>query len=112
MRAVPKRWRTGLLAAGAAAVVAIPLTPLSASAASAANLNGHWAPFSRCPVDDPAMLAADGQDLVASCVSSYSPSGAIKLGSTEATTGANDMQFGVIQDTAAGTFKVLSLIHI
>ncbi|MFG2404539.1 hypothetical protein ACGFR8_09455 [Streptomyces brevispora] len=108
MRAVPKRWRTGLLAAGAAAVVAIPLTPLSASAAvTAANLNGHWAPFSRCPVDDPAMLAADGQDLVASCVSSYSPSGAIKLGSTEATTGANDMQFGVIQDTAAGTFKVV-----
>ncbi|MFD7426051.1 hypothetical protein ACFV6Z_03135 [Streptomyces sp. NPDC059818] len=108
MRAVPKRWRTGLLAAGAAAVVAIPLTPLSASAATAAaNLNGHWAPFSRCPVDDPAMLAADGQDLVASCVSSYSPGGAIKLGSTEATTGANDMQFGVIQDTAAGTFKVI-----
>ncbi|MEV0914894.1 hypothetical protein AB0I93_11575 [Streptomyces sp. NPDC049967] len=107
MRAVPKRWRTGLLAAGAAAVVAIPLTPLSASAASAANLNGDWAPFSRCPVDDPAMLAADGQDFVASCVSSYSPSGSIKLGSTEATTGANDMQFGVIQDTAAGTFKVV-----
>ncbi|ROQ59832.1 hypothetical protein EDD93_7237 [Streptomyces sp. 840.1] len=107
MRAVPKRWRTGLLAAGAAAVVAIPLTPLSASAASAANLNGDWAPFSRCPVDDPAMLAADGQDLVASCVSSYSPGGSIKLGSTEATTGANDMQFGVIQDTAAGTFKVI-----
>ncbi|MFI6863703.1 hypothetical protein ACIBKZ_28075 [Streptomyces sp. NPDC050421] len=108
MRAVPKRWRTGLFAAVAAAVVAIPLTPLSASAAvSAANLNGDWAPFSRCPVDNPAMLAADGQDLVASCVSSYSPGGAIKLGTTVATTGSNDMQFGVIQDTAAGTFKVI-----
>ncbi|HEY9330786.1 MAG TPA: hypothetical protein VIS09_21515 [Streptomyces sp.] len=106
MRAVPKRWRNGLFAAAAAAVVAIPLTPLSASAATA-SLNGDWAPFSRCPVDDPAMLAADGQDFVASCVSSYSPSGEFKLGTTEATTGANDMQFGVIQNTAAGTFKVI-----
>ncbi|MGW2592263.1 hypothetical protein ACWCXC_18615 [Streptomyces sp. NPDC001515] len=106
MRAVPKRWRTGMFAAAAAAVIAIPLTPLSASAATA-SLNGDWAPFSRCPVDDPAMLAADGQDIVASCVSSYSPGGEFKLGTTEAAIGANDLQFGVLQDTAAGTFKVV-----
>ncbi|MEK8145766.1 hypothetical protein NKH18_44430 [Streptomyces sp. M10(2022)] len=64
-------------------------------------------PLLALPVDDPAMLAADGQDLVASCVSSISPGGSIKLGNTEATTGANDLQFGVIQNTAAGTFKVI-----
>lgn len=106
MRSVPKRWRTGL--AVTAIAVALPLSTTPASAASAsASLNGDWAPFSRCPVDAPAMLAADGQDLVASCVSSYSPGGSIKLGNTEATTGFNDMQFGVVQDTNAGTFKVV-----
>lgn len=106
MRAVPKRWRAGLLVTAVAVV--IPLSTTSASAASTATeLNGDWAPFSRCPVDAPAMLAADGQDLVASCVSSFSPGGSIKLGNTVATTGANDMQFGVIQDTAAGTFTVV-----
>ncbi|MFE6037459.1 hypothetical protein [Streptomyces sp. NPDC056452] len=106
MRAVPKRRYAGLVVAAVA--VAIPLSTAPASAATAAaDLKGDWAPFSRCPVDDPAMLAADGQALVATCVSSYSAGGSIKLGSTEATTGANDMQFGVIQDTAAGTFKVI-----
>ncbi|MFD4694444.1 hypothetical protein [Streptomyces sp. NPDC058463] len=106
MRSVPKRWRAGL--AVTAVAVALPLSTTPASAASAsASLNGDWAPFSRCPVDAPAMLAADGQDLVASCVSSYSPGGSIKLGNTEATTGFNDMQFGVVQDTTAGTFKVV-----
>ncbi|MFJ8749407.1 hypothetical protein ACIREO_08740 [Streptomyces sp. NPDC102441] len=106
MRAVPKR-RYAVLAV-AAAMVAVPLSTSPASAATAqADLNGDWAPFSRCPVDDPAMLAADGEDLVATCVSSVSPSGSIKLGSTEATTGVNDMQFGVIQDTATGAFTVV-----
>lgn len=106
MRSVPKRWRAGL--AVTAIAVALPLSTTPASAASAsASLNGDWAPFSRCPVDAPAMLAADGQDLVASCVSSYSPGGSIKLGNTEATTGFNDMQFGVVQDTTAGTFTVV-----
>ncbi|WP_406144112.1 hypothetical protein [Streptomyces sp. NBC_01012] len=107
MRAVPKRRYAGL--AVAAAMVAVPLStgPAASAATARAELNGDWAPFSRCPVDDPAMLAADGEVLVATCVSSHSPSGSIKLGSTEATTGANDMQFGVVQDTAAGTFTVV-----
>ncbi|MER5893561.1 hypothetical protein [Streptomyces sp. NPDC001876] len=106
MRSVPKRWRAGL--AVTAIAVALPLSTTPASAASAtATLNGDWAPFSRCPVDAPAMLAADGQDLVASCVSSYSPGGSIKLGKTEVTTGFNDLQFGVVQNTGAETFTVV-----
>ncbi|MGW5679089.1 hypothetical protein ACWEV4_29095 [Streptomyces sp. NPDC003860] len=84
-------------------------TPPSATTAAAADvrLNGHWAPFTRCPVDAPAMLAADGQATVATCVSSKSPGGSIKLGKITATTGANDLQFGVVQDTKAGTFTVV-----
>lgn len=77
------------------------------ASAAAVRLNGHWGPFTRCPVDAPAMLAADGQATVATCVSSKSPGGSIKLGKVTATTGANDLQFGVVQDTKAGTFTVV-----
>ncbi len=98
-----------------AVLVAVPLCtapanaaePEPAPAAAPTQLNGHWGPFTRCPVDDTAMLAADGQVTVATCVSSQSPGGTIKLGKTTATTGPNDLQFGVVQQTATGTFTVV-----
>ncbi|WP_327678375.1 hypothetical protein [Streptomyces sp. NBC_00467] len=114
--------RARTAASGALAALLVAAVPLAAGPASAAEpvseqpsvtasapvqLNGHWAPFTRCPVDDPAMLAADGQATVATCVSSQSPGGSIKLGKTTATTGPNDLQFGVVQQTATGTFTVV-----
>jgi hypothetical protein len=107
MRAASKRVRPALLGALVAVTVGIPLSTSPASAASVQGMNGNWAPFSRCPVDDPAMLAADGVNDIAMCVSSHSESGSIKLGSTEATTGANDLQFGIIRNTATGASKVV-----
>ncbi|MFC5804626.1 hypothetical protein [Streptomyces formicae] len=121
MRPVSTRARAAVSGAFTAILVATALGAAPASAegpdgvsttAAAADtpavqLNGHWAPFDRCPVDSPAMLATDGQALVATCVASTSPGGTIKLGSTTATTGATELQFGVIQDTAAGTFTVV-----
>ncbi|MFE7132175.1 hypothetical protein ACFVIM_15055 [Streptomyces sp. NPDC057638] len=116
------RARAAVLGALTATAVAVPLATAPASTASPADatsaapaaartapvkLNGHWGPFNRCPVKDPAMLAADGQDLVATCVSSQSPGGSIKLGKTSAHTGANDLQFGVVQNTQEGTFTVI-----
>jgi len=72
----------GLTAASASAAVISPST-----AASTSTLAGDWAPFSRCPVDSPSMLAADGKTVVADCNTSDSPSGSIKLGNTTAATG-------------------------
>ncbi|GLF98378.1 hypothetical protein [Streptomyces yaizuensis] len=122
-----RRIRTAVLAALTAAVTALPLvTTAPASAAdrpapapgpaaapallagpTGDRLNGHWSPFGRCPVDAPAMLAADGEETIASCVSSTSPAGSITLGRTTARTGATDLQFGVVQNTTTGEFTVV-----
>ncbi|THA79510.1 hypothetical protein E6R60_03110 [Streptomyces sp. A0642] len=108
MRPVPKSWRKGLFAAATAAAVVVPVAASPAGATTAATqLNGSWAPFSRCPVDNPAMLATDGEDEIALCVTSTSPNGTIKLGNTTATTGATNLQFGVIQHPAEGTYTVV-----
>ncbi|MCM2410441.1 MULTISPECIES: hypothetical protein [unclassified Streptomyces] len=108
MRPAPKTW---IKAAGATVASAALIMPLSASpagaAAAATQLNGGWAPFDRCPVDAGAMLATDGDTDVPLCVSSSSPNGTIKLGNVTATTGSTNLQFGVIQHPAEGTYTVV-----
>jgi hypothetical protein len=64
--------------------------------ASATTLAGAWAPLNRCPVDDPAMLAADGATVAALCLSSSAPSGTFTIGATTLTTGTTDLQVGVL----------------
>lgn len=95
---------------GARIAIAGALTTLAAlvpaGSASATTLNGDWAPFNRCPVDDPAMLAADGVTTVDLCLASHSPSGSIKLGNTTAPTGASDLQLGVL--STSGSFSLVS----
>ncbi|MGH3390866.1 MAG: hypothetical protein ACRDOO_18530 [Actinomadura sp.] len=81
---------------------------IPAGSASAVTLAGEWAPFTRCPVDAPAMLAADGATTAPLCLASNSPSGSIKLGSTTATTGNSDLQFGLISAGSAGTAALVS----
>ncbi|MEU9360454.1 hypothetical protein AB0D35_20355 [Streptomyces sp. NPDC048301] len=108
MRPAPKTWIKAAGAVAASAALVVPLTATPAGAATAAaQLNGSWAPFDRCPVDDPAMLATDGDVDIALCVTSTSPSGTIKLGNTTATTGSTNLQFGVIQHPAEGTYTVV-----
>ena len=75
-------------------------------AGAATTLNGDWAPFTRCPVDDPAMLAVDGRMATSWCVAADSPGGSIKLGNTSAATGETSVQFGLIG--SAGTFTLVS----
>jgi hypothetical protein len=87
------RKSTRIAVAGAATTLAA-LIP--AGSASATTLNGAWAPFSRCPVDAPAMLAVDGVDATDTCLATHSTSGSIKLGNTTATTGTTDLQLGVV----------------
>ncbi|MFE2049668.1 hypothetical protein [Streptomyces sp. NPDC059459] len=79
----------------------------TATAAAAAVPNGEWAPFTRCPVDAPAMLAADGLARTPQCVVSTSPSGSIKLGKTTVTTGKTNLQIGVVQNSD-GTSTVVA----
>ena len=75
----------------------------SGTAALATTLNGDWAPFTRCPVDNPSMLAADGVNIVADCLATSSPSGSVKLGNSTLATGATNLQLGVLINTNTST---------
>ncbi|MCW1093821.1 MULTISPECIES: hypothetical protein [Streptomyces] len=80
---------------------------LGTATAAEPALNGEWAPFTRCPVDAPAMLAADGFEKTPQCVVSTSASGTIKLGDTTVTTGRTNLQMGIVQN-ADGTSSVVA----
>lgn len=86
-----------VVAAVAASLFAV-VTP-----ASATTLAGAWAPLNRCPVDDPAMLAADGATVAALCLSSTATTGTFTIGETTLTTGATDLQAGVLNQAGGYT---------
>lgn len=76
-----------------------------------------WAPFSRCPVDDPAMFATTGGSgpffdtppgSWSSCLASNSPSGSITIGNLTTATGDTNVQAGLV-GAGAPSFS-LSLI--
>ena len=107
-----KTARHGVLATAAAVAVLAPLAVAPASAASTVTLRGGWAAFTRCPVGNPAMLAAtgsapDGSGSSALCVTADSPSGSIKLGNTTATTGDTNLQAG-LAGSFSGGFSIVS----
>jgi hypothetical protein len=56
---------------------------------------GAWAPFFRCPVDDPAMLATDSINNASFCLASNSTHGSITLGKITTTTGNTNLQAGL-----------------
>jgi hypothetical protein len=112
MTVLGRRARHGVLAGAAALAVLAPVGVAPASAAAAVTLRGGWAAFTRCPVDNPAMLAAtgsapDGSGSSALCVAANSPSGSIKLGNTTATTGDTNLQAGLAGSFSAG-FSLVS----
>lgn len=80
---------------------------LGTATAATPDLNGAWGPFTRCPVDSPTMLGADGLDKAPQCVVSYAASGSIKLGNTTVITGNSNLQMGVVQN-ADGTSTVVA----
>ncbi len=67
------------------------------------TLNGAWAPFNRCPVDDPTMLSTDGSAKSALCVAVSGPSGAITIGKVTVPIGGSNTQNGLIIDNTEGT---------
>lgn len=94
-----------IMGAVLAAVLGAGLLAATAPTA-AAEMPGGWAPLDRCPVDNPAMLAADGRTVSASCLAAVASSGSIKLGGTTVTTGGTDLQLGVLN--TGGTLTTVS----
>ncbi|WP_210769672.1 hypothetical protein [Qaidamihabitans albus] len=85
------------LAAAGAGVAPAAVAETAGATPTTPTLKGAWAPLNRCPVDDPAMLAADGVRTVAQCLASRSASGTMTIGATTVPTGATDLQFGVVR---------------
>lgn len=106
MRLNLRRIAVGLLSALTLAL-ALALPAGHASAATT-TLNGDWAPFNRCPVDNSAMLAADGTTTLAYCVASDSPSGSVTLGKVTAPTGDVNLQLGLLVNNSTGATTVVT----
>src|SRR5262245_40857764 len=99
------RHRTARAALALVVAAVLGVVALPGTAAAAPTLRGGWAPLNRCPVDDPAMLAATGTTSVASCVAADSAGGSITLGGTTLVTGATNLQFGLVN--TGGVFTVI-----
>lgn len=95
------RGRRPLAAVGATLLgAALALTAPGVAGAeteSTPELNGAWAPLDRCPVDDPAMLAADGAEAAALCLTSASSSGTMTIGDTTVKVTGTDLQSGIVR---------------
>jgi hypothetical protein len=100
---------------GAVAATAIVLAALAAMFASAlpaaadgphkaaVTLKGDWQVFNRCPVDNPQMLAADGENTIALCASVDSP-GVLTIGDvTLLSTEDSNTQFGAVVSNEEGS---------
>jgi hypothetical protein len=103
----PIRKRVGMAVLGALTAFAV-FIPMSGASAATVSLAGDWAPFTNCPVNDPAMLAADGSTNIALCAASNSPSGSITIGNITAPTGETNLQFGLVENVSTGSFSVIS----
>ncbi len=62
------------------------------------TLNGDWAPFNRCPVDNPAMLAIEGTTTEAFCIAGDTPSGSMTTGNLTVAFKHTNHQYGVVQN--------------
>jgi hypothetical protein len=70
---------------------------------------GDWTPFTRCPVDDPAMLATDGgTTTLALCLASNSTHGSFTLGAITTPTGNTNLQLGLVLDENTSQFTVIA----
>jgi hypothetical protein len=90
------------IAVGAAMVTVLGISA-PALATTATTLRGDWAPFTRCPVGNASMLAADGDNVVAGCLATDSPSGSAKLGNSTLVTGDSNLQLGALINTSTGS---------
>jgi hypothetical protein len=79
-----------------AMITAMLATVVSVGSASAVTLKGEWAPFNRCPVENPVLLGANyNEGTLAVCMAVDSPSGSMTVGNLSLTTGPSSTQMGV-----------------
>jgi hypothetical protein len=69
---------------------------------------GDWTAFFRCPVDDPAMIAADGVNVLPTCIASNSTHGTFSIGPIMTLTGNTNLQFGALLDENTSAFTVIA----
>ncbi len=72
------------------------------------TLNGDWAPFNRCPVESPAMLAANAAPTLAVCVVDDSPGEVAIDGETLMKTSDINTQFGVALNGETGEGAIVA----
>ncbi len=85
----------------AVAIAAAFSALFSVTSASAVTLKGLWAPITRCPVDDPSMLAnssneATGEGTFAGCFAFEAQKTSLKLGGLALSVGPVNSQMGLI----------------
>jgi DNA-binding beta-propeller fold protein YncE len=74
---------------------------------------GAWASFSRCPVDNPAMLATQGFNVntgagsIGLCLAANSTHGSISIGKLTTTTGNTNLQIGLVGSNGLAGFTVI-----
>ncbi|HEY7597872.1 MAG TPA: hypothetical protein VH969_32330 [Actinophytocola sp.] len=100
-----RRFRRQLVTGMAVVVLGTGTALATPAAATADPLAGEWAALSGCPVDDPAMLAADGASVVAACLGGGSPGGTITMGGTTMPVGKVDLSFGMLNQ--GGTYSLV-----
>jgi hypothetical protein len=72
------------------------------------TLSGAWAPFNRCPVDNPLMLAADGEANIALCLAVNARSGSITIGNLTVATEDTNTQLGISRSSVTGSSTVVA----
>lgn len=101
-----RQFRSGLLSAVTVVVLGAGAALATPAVATADPLPGAWAALGGCPVDEPAMLAADGSDVIAACLGGGSSGGSITMGSATMAVGAVDLQFGALN--SGGTYSLVT----
>ena len=71
------------------------------------TLSGYWAPFNRCPVDNPAMLAAEDEKTIALCFSDNTPNGSMAIGNLTVALKNVNHQFGITDLSGTPTGPVI-----
>jgi hypothetical protein len=92
-----------LAGVGSASAFGFGGPPFFGGGPSEVTLSGAWAPFNRCPVDNPTMLAADGSANLPLCTAVNGPSGSITIGKITAPLGGSNTQDGLIISNTEGT---------
>jgi hypothetical protein len=84
------------------------LSETLANKAPTVTLKEDWAAYTRCPVDSPIFLAADGDTNSANCIAEESPSGTLRIGNLFAVSDSLNVQYAVVLNGSTGESVAIS----